>query len=87
VCPKRAREAEPRYEHPHCSPISVVLFRMSEQEGSMQTHCNALLDARVHDARHLRRPEGDCVLSFVLSCHDQEAEVLVLVHDHAGPIS
>lgn len=28
--------------------------------------------------------KGDCVLSFALSCHDQEAEVLVLVHDHAG---
>jgi hypothetical protein len=36
---------------------------------------------------HLRRPEGGCVLSFALSCHDQEAEVLVLVHDHAGRIS
>jgi hypothetical protein len=48
---------------------------------------NTLLDARVHDARHLRRPEGDCVLLFALSCHDQEAEVLVLVHDHAGRIS
>lgn len=46
-----------------------------------------LLDARVHDARHLRRPERGCVLPFALSCHDQEAEVLVLVHDHAGRIS
>ena len=36
-------------------------------------------DARVHDARHLRRPKGDCVLLFALSCHDQEAEVLGLV--------
>jgi hypothetical protein len=43
-----------------------------------------LLDVRVHDARHLRRAEGDCVLSFALSYHDQEAEVLVLVHDHAA---
>jgi hypothetical protein len=48
---------------------------------------NALLDARVHDARYLLRLEGDCVLLFALSCHDQEAEVLVLVHDHAGRIS
>src|SRR5450432_3946732 len=39
---------------------------------------NALLDARVYDARHLRHPEGDCMLSFALSCRDQEAEVLVL---------
>jgi hypothetical protein len=46
-----------------------------------------LLDARVHDARHLTRPEGGCVLPFALFCHDQEAEVLVLVHDHAGRIS
>jgi hypothetical protein len=43
-----------------------------------------LLDVRVHDARHLRRAKGDCVLLFALSCHDQEAEVLVLVHDHAS---
>jgi hypothetical protein len=48
---------------------------------------NALLDARVHDARHLLRLEGDCVLSFVLSCHGQEVEVLVLVHGHTGRIS
>ena len=48
---------------------------------------NALLDTRVHDARHLLRLEGDFVLSFALSCHDQKAEVLVLVHDHAGRIS
>jgi hypothetical protein len=46
-----------------------------------------LLDARVHDARHLRRPEGGYVLSFDLSCHEEEVEVLVLVHDHAGRIS
>ena len=48
---------------------------------------NALLDARMHDTRHLLRLKGDCVLSFALSCHDQEAEVLVLVHNHAGRIS
>lgn len=48
---------------------------------------NALLDARVHDARHLLRLEGDCVLSFVLSYYNQEAEVLVLVHDLADRIS
>ena len=48
---------------------------------------NALLDPRVHDARHLLRLEGDCVLSFAFFYHDQEAEVLVLVHDHAGRIS
>jgi hypothetical protein len=46
-----------------------------------------LLNTRVHDARHLRRAKGDCVLSFALSCYGQEAEVLVLVHDHAGQIS
>jgi len=28
----------------------------------------------------------DCVLSFALSDHGQEAEVLVLVHDHANRI-
>jgi hypothetical protein len=39
---------------------------------------NALLDARMRDAKHLLRLEGDCVLSFALSDHDQEAEVLVL---------
>lgn len=48
---------------------------------------NALLDAKVHDARHLLRLKGDYVLSFVISCHNQEAEVLVLVQDHAGRIS
>jgi hypothetical protein len=46
-----------------------------------------LLDARVHDARHLRRREGGCVLSFALSCHEEEAEVLLLIHDYAGRIS
>jgi hypothetical protein len=46
-----------------------------------------LLDARVYDARHLQRPEGGCMLSFALSCHDREAEVLVLVHDYASRIS
>jgi hypothetical protein len=45
---------------------------------------NTLLDARVHNARHLQRPKGDCVLLFALSYHDQEAEVLVLVHDYAS---
>lgn len=44
---------------------------------------NALIDVRVHDARHLRRLEGDCVLLFALSCHGHEVEVLVVVHDHA----
>jgi hypothetical protein len=36
---------------------------------------------------HLRCPEGGCELSFALSRRDQEAEVLVLVHDHASRIS
>ena len=48
---------------------------------------NTLLDVRVHNARHLQRPKGDYVLLFALSCYNQEAEVLVLVHDHAGRIS
>jgi len=48
---------------------------------------NTLLDARVHDAKHLLRLEGDYGLSFTLSCHDKDVEVLVLVHDHAGRIS
>ena len=68
-------------------------FRWVDEMGLSNPHTpkppadNTLLDARVHDARHLRRPEGDCVLLLALSCHDQEAEVLVLVHDHAGRIS
>ena len=51
------------------------------------SNANALLDTRVHDARHLLRLKGDYVLSFVLSCYDQDVEVLVLVHGHAGRIS
>jgi hypothetical protein len=68
------------------------MFRWADGMGLSNAHTpnllqTMLLDARVHDARHLRCPEGGCVLSFALSCHDQEAEVLVLVHDHAGRIS
>jgi hypothetical protein len=48
---------------------------------------NILLGTRVHNARHLLRLKGDCVLLFALSRYDQEAEVLVLVHDHTGRIS
>jgi hypothetical protein len=48
---------------------------------------NALLDTRVYNARHLLRLKGDFVLLFALFCHDQEAEVLVLVYDYAGRIS
>jgi hypothetical protein len=48
---------------------------------------NTLLNARVHDARHLQRLKRDCVLLFALSCHNQEAEVLVLVYDYANRIS
>ncbi len=64
-----------------------LAFRVTVQCPHPQTLQTMLLDARVHDARHLRRPERGCVLPFALSCHDQEAEVLVLVHDHAGRIS
>ena len=46
-----------------------------------------LLDARVHNARHLRRPEGGCMLLFALSRRDQGAEVLILVHDYTGRIN
>jgi hypothetical protein len=44
---------------------------------------NTLLSARMHNARHLLRHEGGYVLSFALSDDDQEAEGLILVHDHA----
>jgi hypothetical protein len=46
-----------------------------------------LLNARVYDARYLRRPERGYMLLFALSYYNQEAEVFVLVHDHAGRIS
>jgi hypothetical protein len=46
-----------------------------------------LLDARVHDTRYLRHRKGGYLLLFALSCYNQEAEVLVLVHDYAGRIS
>jgi hypothetical protein len=36
---------------------------------------------------YLRRYKGGYILLFALSCYNQEAEVLVLVHDYTGQIS
>jgi hypothetical protein len=48
---------------------------------------NILLDTRVHNASICCALKEIVLLLFALSRHDQEAEVLVLVHDHTGRIS